>query len=85
MALNSVEKEWEGFSNMIFAGTLPTEVQIVETKKAFFAGALAILTAVQEIGEPHIPEQVGIDYLSERKREVDLFYSKLITEYASKN
>ena len=80
MALKSIEDEWHGFSAMVFAKTQPSETQVVEMKKAFFAGAWAVFHAVEEIGEPHIPEAAGVAYLEERRAECLAFKDRLLRE-----
>lgn len=86
MALNSIEKEWQNFSKMVFSGCPNvSEQQRSEMKKAFFAGAFSLVQAVCELGEPHIPEAEGIRFMEARANEGRAFYKKLIKEYAEKN
>lgn len=83
--LKSIEEEWKGFSSMIFKKLDPSQVQIDETKQAFFAGAWAILCALNEVGEPHISEDQGVAYFEERQAEGKAFYQDLIKRYAERN
>ena len=85
MALKSIEDEWLGFAAMVFAKTVPSARQLVEMKKAFFSGAWAMFNAMEEIGEPHIPEEVGMAYLEERRAECLVFKNRLMREYAETN
>lgn len=85
MALNSIEKEWEGFAAMAFSKCSPSPTQIAEMKKAFFAGAWAMFSALEEIGEPHISEDEGVAYLEARRAECVEFKHRLLAEYAETN
>ncbi len=83
--LKSIEQEWEGFSAMIFAKMNPSPVQREETKRAFFAGAWAILSATKRIGEPDISEETGVQWFEERQQEGRECYRELIIRYAEGN
>lgn len=85
MALNSIEHEWHGFAKMVFAKTDAGDTQRSEMKKAFFAGAWMMFTAVEEIGEPHVSEDEGMAYLEARRRECLEFTRRLMAEYAERN
>ena len=85
MALKSIEDEWQGFAKMIFHKMKPAENQEKEMKKAFFSGAWAMFTAMEEIGEPHISESFAHDYLSARRQEILKFKNKIMLEYAEGN
>lgn len=85
MILKSIEEEWQGFSVMVFHNTKPTDTQVNEMKKAFFAGAWSMFCAVEEIGEPHISEADGIAWLEARRAECLEFKKKIITEYSETN
>lgn len=85
MSLKSIEQEWDGFAAMVFAKMKPTPVQVAEMKKAFFAGAWALFSGVEEIGEPHVTEEQAERWLTERRQECLAFKRKIITEYAENN
>ena len=85
MALKTIEQEWTGFSEMIFAKMDPGPTQVKETKQAFFAGAFAMLCAVKQIGEPEVSEVAGVLYLEERQQEATAFYKDLMKRYAEGN
>ena len=85
MALKSIEAEWDGFASMVFAKMQPTDVQVAEMKKAFFAGAWSMFCAMEEIGEPHVSEAEGHTYLLERKAECVAFKKRLMADYAETN
>jgi hypothetical protein len=77
MTLKSIEQEWLGFSAMVFDGCQPSDTQVREMEKTFYAGYWSLLAALQEIGEPHIPEAQGEAFLTERFAECDAFHSQL--------
>jgi hypothetical protein len=85
MALKSIEQEWEGFAAMVFRKCSPPPVQAVEMRKAFFAGAWSMFCAIQEIGEPHISEDAGVEFLEARRAECLEFKKRLMAEYAETN
>lgn len=83
--MKSIEDEWASFSSMVFANMTPSPVQVSEMKRAFFAGAWAILCAVKRIGEPDISEDAGVQFLEDRQTEGQKFYRELIKTYAEGN
>lgn len=83
--LKSIEQEWSGFSQMIYAKMTPSPVQLEETKRAFFAGAWAIFCASKRIGDPDISEAEALKWFGDRQREGEEFYRELITKYAEGN
>ena len=85
MALKTIEQEWQEFSRYIFTGISPSPIQVEETKRAFFAGSFSLLMAVREIGEPHINEDEGCEYLEERYQESMEFYEQLKERHAKRN
>lgn len=85
MALKSIEEEWDGFASMVFRKMYPTQTQVVEMKKAFFAGAWSLFTAIEEIGEPHVSEDVGHQFLEARRAECLAFKDRMMKEYAESN
>ena len=70
---------------MVFRGMKPGPAQVAETKKAFFAGAWAIVAAAEEIGQPHITEDEGVAYLEARLEECRQFKERIMDEYAKRN
>lgn len=83
--MKSIEEEWIGFSAMVFAKMNPSPVQVEETKRAFFAGAWAMLCSVKRLGEADVSEEDGVRYMQEREREGEQFYKDLIKRYAESN
>lgn len=83
--LKSIDDEWKGFSEMVFRNTKPSETQISEMKKSFFAGAWSMFNAIEEIGEPHVSESEGFSFLEARRKECIEFKNKMIREYSESN
>ena len=84
-ALTSIDEQWQGLSEMVFAKIVPGETQVAEMKKAFFAGAWAMFCGIEQLGTPEVSEERGEAWLEERRLECMLFKKKRITEYAEKN
>ncbi len=85
MALKSIEEEWQGFAGMVFRGMTPSDTQLAEMKKSFFAGAWALFCMTQEMGEPHVSDREAMAFLSARRAECERFRQKILDEYANKN
>lgn len=84
MTLNSIEHEWERFAEMVFRNTKPSETQVVEMRKAFFAGAWTMVIASVEIGAGRVSEPEGVAYLEARYRECEEYKRALMREYVEK-
>lgn len=86
MPLNSIEVEWQGFAAMIFKGMEPPpHRQISEMKKAFFAGAAAMIANFNEIADPSVSEAQSVAYIQARVDESQQFYNKVMADYAEGN
>lgn len=44
-------------------------IQRVEMVKAFYLGAYAVITQCEDIGEPDVPEDVGVNHLQKLRDE----------------
>ena len=83
--LKSVEAEWTGFAAMVFRNMDISDTQRREMRKAFFAGAWALFNMVEEIGEPGISEQEGVDHLEAIRSEILEFKSTMMKTYTEGN
>jgi hypothetical protein len=83
--LKSIEEEWDGFAAMVIPTLTKHQVQYIEMKKAFFAGAWSLHMAVVEIGEPHVSEQEGCEFLSKITTEISEFKSQMMRDYGERN
>lgn len=85
MALKSVQEEWLGFSGMVFSKQKPSDVQMEEMRRAFFAGAWAMFCGMKEIGEPDVSEEEGMAHLDRVEAECRAFYENLMKDFIGKN
>jgi hypothetical protein len=83
--LKTIAEEFDDYAGMIFAKLNPGPVQVEETRKAFFAGAWAMLCAMRNVGNPEFTEEQGIQFFEERHREGEEFYRELIRKYSERN
>jgi hypothetical protein len=84
--LKSIEEEWLGFAAIVLPPSeRPGSVQYDEMKKAFFAGAWSLHMAVIEIGEPHVSEEEGCEFLTKLTAEINEFKTQMMREYGERN
>jgi hypothetical protein len=83
--LKTVQQEWEGFAKMVIPELSVTDIQHVEMKKAFFAGAYSMIMAVKAIGSPEIRDDIALQYLADRQVELETYYRNLIKDYSETN
>ena len=83
--LKSIEEEWTGFAAMVIPTVDPSSIQFREMRKSFFAGAWVILCALDKIGDPDTPDEVGVNYIKDRQQEGRKFYRELVKEYSEGN
>jgi len=76
--MKTVQQEWESFSKEVFRGMDVSKTQSDEMRKAFFAGATAMLAMVQETGEPEISEDEGVARLDALQDEVVAFMRSIV-------
>lgn len=84
MAFPTVEQSWQQLADAIFDKTHPP-AQRMEMKKAFFAGALAVLHNAEEMDNPEISVEEGADYFVSAAEEVRKFFKDQINEHANRN
>lgn len=83
--LKTLEQEWLDFSAKIFRRVNPSPTQFREMKRAFFAGCLVMLIAMERMGEPDISEDDGIRFITGRRLEADAFFRDLILDAGGRN
>lgn len=83
--LKSISDEWTDFSEIVFRGMSPCQVQRREMKKAFFAGAFVMMETIKEIGDGHISDQEGIDHLASIEVEILEFMKSMIRRDRERN
>lgn len=69
-------KSWESFVRAVMPRNAPA-VQRQEMRRAFYAGAWAMLCAFREIGEDSVSEDEGVAVMERLKTEVETFYGQV--------
>jgi len=70
--MNTVQQAWAHFQEKIIPKDAPT-IQRVEMKRAFYAGAAAVLSVNAAISEPGTSEDAGVAILNGLLQEVTDF------------
>ncbi len=71
--MNSVKEAWESFEAAVIPEDAPA-VQRSEMRRAFYAGAWAMLMGCSSIGETSVTEEEGVAMLESWKKECERFY-----------
>jgi len=80
-----IDEHWKIFAKAIFAGEPVSRVQYEETRKAFFAGATAMLRMIQAIGDDSVSEEDGVMVLDAVEEECVQFSKDLLSEFSKRN
>ncbi len=72
MAANRIMRQWESFHAAVIPYDAPA-VQIVEMRRAFFAGVNAMLAEMSAIAGSGVSEEAGVIRLEEINRELTDF------------
>lgn len=81
-----IDEHWKVFAKAIFAGKEPVaRVQYDEMRKAFFAGATAMLRMMQAVGDDSVTEEQGVMVLDAVEQECVEFSKNLLAEFAKRN
>ncbi len=67
--LMPIRSSWALFEKNVLPKNAPP-IQRTEMRKAYYGGAMAVLNALERIGEPDIGEQQGVEFLSMLKNEI---------------
>jgi hypothetical protein len=67
-----IQEAWNSYLRDVVPHDAPA-VQITESKRAFFAGAQALIQAVVAIGEDDVTEDQGVEILEDCQRELQAF------------
>ena len=68
---------WDNYA-MKLVPALPGTTQYEETRKAFYAGAKIVMTAVNAAGEEHVSEEAGVFLLASMETEINAFFEPFI-------
>lgn len=70
--MNTIQEQWEDFSKKAIPETAPY-LQVLEMKKAFYAGAYGAITVMVKIGCDDVSEEAGVKIFESIKTECELF------------
>lgn len=80
-----IEAHWKIFAKAIFGKEPVAQVQYDEMRKAFFAGATAMLRMMQAVGDDSVTEEQGVMVLDAVEQECVEFSKNLMAEFAKRN
>jgi len=70
--VQTVKQAWDSFAQAVIPPDAP-EVQYAECRRAFYAGAWAVLQGCALLGEPDVSEDAGVLWLSATEAELNVF------------
>lgn len=69
----SIEEEWQGYKAAVIPKDAP-EVQLVESRRAFYAGARSLFSLISGgLDADHEPTDLDVAYLDELTKELAAF------------
>lgn len=71
--MNTIQYEFGGYKKAVLTKVGPQSVQMIETRRAFYAGAAAVLKIMAKISEDDVTEEVGAAILEGLSEEVIQF------------
>ena len=74
--MNTIAAEWERYAASVLPASAP-EIQRIECRRAFYAGAMSTLAIVEGLGEDHVSEDAGIAILNGLKDESERFVAQI--------
>lgn len=72
---NYIASEWKALCEAAFPANMPT-IQYVEMRRAFYAGAAAVIKLTNQISEPQVSEDDAVDVLDFMHEELREFWQK---------
>lgn len=76
--MNHIKKLWDKYHAEAIPANAPL-IQIVETRRAFYAGAASLfMTMIEETKQNEMDEEKGTIYLAEINAEIDQFGQDLL-------
>lgn len=76
MKPQTIAEQWSGFEADVLPPDAPP-VQRQEMRRAFYAGAWSMLSALQQLGDAEISEAEGCDALEAYRRECEAFQARV--------
>lgn len=77
--MNRIQQAWESYLRDVVPVGAPA-VQITESKRAFFAGALAAFAVYTDIAPDDVSEDEGVQRLEDLMAELDAYKATVGTE-----
>jgi len=82
--LNSIEEDWLGFAKAIMPKDA-SQMQYNQMRTCFYAGYFSLLINCEAMGHPAIPEEVGVQFMQDRKEEIIKHKDELFRKGAERN
>lgn len=73
--MSIIQKGWKDYKEKVIPKDA-SEIQLSETEKAFFAGAVVVFSAVYATGEEDVSENEALDVLTELNDEITAHIAK---------
>ena len=72
--MRTIQGYWASYEREVVPASA-SEVQRVETQRAFYAGAASVLTIVEGVGDERVSEDAGVAILTGLKDELGAFFT----------
>ncbi len=79
----TIKKMWEGYKAQ-YIHPKASEIQLKETRYAFYAGVIAMMEINKAIGDSRVSEKRAINYLNQLERELETFRKEVTQDAAFK-
>jgi hypothetical protein len=70
--MKTIADIWASYRDQVLPHDAP-QAQLVECKRAFYAGAAAIMTALWDAADEELSDEQGASYLEDRMQELQEF------------
>lgn len=70
--MNAIRKAWEIYRTRVMPSD-PSPIQLLETERAFYAGAGSFAAIANAIADPKISEDKGVEILESAHQEIRTF------------
>lgn len=74
--MRTIQEQWESYLNVVLPKNAP-QIQVTECRRAFYAGAQAMMTVFTSIGEPDISEDAGVALIEGFNSELSSFAARV--------
>lgn len=66
--MNTIQEEFDGYTKAVLHMVPPNSVQMIETRRAFYAGAQSVLKIMHKIGD--VSDEAGVAILEGLATEI---------------